>query len=217
MEENRGWKIVQRCLHNNDEQAWTAFRDRFEPALLAGVRRVVRSLGTGRNQADAIADLLQEAYCRLLSRDRRVLELCRERDERALDAFFSRVAERSARDSYRSRWAQKRGSRDRVVAWSDVVEDRAAAVGQVSPEGRLLLEEARAGLLEKCRQAAGSRQRERNFRVLALAFLEGLSSREIAERFAGRLSRTCIDSVVYRARQRLLKEGVVLGDRKAMA
>ncbi len=217
MNDQNGWQIVDGCLQAADETAWTAFVERFEPALIWGIRRALRSLGCERNRDDLVADLLQESYCKILARERRILRMCRERDGRALDAFFGRVGERCARDSFRARWADKRGSRNRVVAWSDAVEDRVVAASSSSPEERLLMSEARSKLLDKCRRAAGDRKRERNFRVLVMAFLEGLSSREIAERFAGRLSRTCIDSVVYRARRRLLKEGSVLGDRRAVA
>ena len=80
-----------------------------------------------------------------------------------------------------------------------------------------MIAEARAALLFRCLSAAGGRERKRNYRVLVLAFLEGLSSREISRRFGGRLSLTCIDSVVYRARKRLLEQGVDLGRRRAVA
>ena len=79
------------------------------------------------------------------------------------------------------------------------------------------MKEARSRLLATCRSAAGARQRERNYKVLVMAFLEGLSSREIASRFAGRLSLTCIDSLLYRARRRLREQGVMLGERRAVA
>lgn len=217
MDNRNGWEIVERCLHAADESAWTRFVDRFEPALVWGIQRALRSLGYRGRPRDEVADLLQECYCRILERDRRPLRLCRERDDRALNAFFARLAERATRDAFRSRWAEKRGSRDGVVAWNEVVEDRLTDDRDASPEERILAREARAGLLEKCRRAAGRKQPQRNFRVLAMAFIGGLTTREIAERFAGRLSYTCIDSLVYRARRRLLKEGVVLGDRGAMA
>ena len=217
MDNSNGWQIVKKCLESADEPAWVAFVDRFEPALVWGIRRALNGLGYAGNPRDVMADLLQESYCKILARERRILRMCRERDDRALNAFFARVSERCARDSFRARWADKRGSRGGVVAWSEVVESRVAARTESSPETRLLLDEARSTLLDRCHKAAGGRQRARNFKVLALAFLEGLSSREIAERFAGRLSRSCIDSVVYRARRRLLEEGATLGDRQAMA
>ncbi|MFQ5526852.1 MAG: RNA polymerase sigma factor [Thermoanaerobaculia bacterium] len=217
MDNPSGWQIVQRCLQTADGPAWGAFVERFETPMVWGIQRALRSLGFRGRPRDVIGDLLQECYCRILARDRRTLKLCRERKEPALDAYFARVAERSTRDSFRARWAEKRGSRDLVVGWNEVVEDRHAASGESSPEDRLLIREARSKLLETCHRAAGSRKRERNFRVLVLAFLEGLSTREIAEQFAGRLSRSCIDSLVYRARRRLLKEGVVLGNRGAVA
>ena len=205
MDNQNGWQIVKQCRQVADEAAWKAFVARFEPALVWGIQRALRGLGYEGSRKDVVPDLLQECYCRILSRNRRTLALCRERNDRALDAFFARVGERCTRDHFRSRWADKRGSRDRVVAWSEVVEVRLVGRSGSSPEVQLLIGEARSTLLEKCRRAAGGRQPERNFKVLVLAFLEGLSSREIAERFAGGLTRACIDSLVYRARRRLLR------------
>lgn len=216
MDDQDGWKIVESCRQEANGPAWTAFVDRFEPSLLKGIRRALRGLGFRGNPADVTADLLQETYCKILARERRVLGLCRERDARALDAFFAQLADRTTRDSFRALWAEKRGH-DLLTPWNQVIESRIAERAASSPEARLLLIEARDRLLEKCRRAAGVKQPERNFRVLALAFVEGLSSREIAQRFAGRLSRTCIDSLVYRARRRLIKEGGELGPRRALA
>ena len=216
MDNRDGWKIVKNCAQVADGPAWGGFVNRFEPALVRGIHRGLRGLGFRGNPRDVTADLLQESYCKILARERRVLRLCREPDDRALDAFFARMAERCTRDFFRARWAEKRGN-DRLTSWSDAVENRVAARPVSSPEARLLLREAHAALLHKCRRAAGTKKPDRNFRVLVLAFVEGLSSREIAERFAGRLSRTCIDSLVYRARRRLLKEGSELGRRSAVA
>jgi DNA-directed RNA polymerase specialized sigma24 family protein len=217
MEDNGGWQIVRRCVAEANGPAWTAFVERFEPALDRGIRRGLYRLGFEGDRRDLAADLLQECYCKILARERRILEMCRERDEAALDAFFGRLAERCARDCLRARWSQKRGRRGTTVAFALECETLALATTEPSPEERALIQEARSRLLEACRLAAGARQRERNTKVLMMAFLEGLSSREIASRFAGRLSLACIDSVVYRARRRLRQLGGRLVERRAIA
>lgn len=216
MEHECGWQILKRCQEEADGPAWTAFIERFEPVLRWGIRRTLAGLGFDGDRREFAADLLQECYCKILSGERRVLRLCRERDERAIDAFLARLAERCTRDSLRAVWTQKRGRRALVDLSCDL-EDLPIVGSEPSPEDSALMKEARSKLLETCRRAAGVRQRERDTRVLAMAFLEGLSSREIARRFAGRLSLTCIDSVVYRARRRLRREGVVLRQRRAVA
>jgi DNA-directed RNA polymerase specialized sigma24 family protein len=217
MDRHSGWQILEQCLEQADGPAWTAFIERFGPALRWGIQRALRGLGFDGDRRDLAADLLQECYCKILARERRVLQMCRERDEKSLTAFFARLAERCTRDSLRARWAEKRGSRNGLIDLGGDLEDLIAAQAQPSPEDRTLMKEARSRLLETCRSAAGNRKTERNYEVLVMAFLEGLSSREISSRFAGRLSLTCIDSVVYRARRRLLKEGVTLGERRAVA
>lgn len=217
MEDKHGWKILEQCLEQGDGPAWTAFLERFEPPLRWGIHRALRGLGVEGDRRDLAADLLQECYCKILVRERRVLRMCRERDDKALNAFFARLAERCTRDSLRARWTEKRGSRGGVVDVGGDIESLAVSRNEPSPEDRALMKEARSRLLATCRSAAGARQRERNYKVLVMAFLEGLSSREIASRFAGRLSLTCIDSLVYRARRRLREQGVMLGERRAVA
>lgn len=217
MEDRCGWQILERCRDDGDDAAWNDFVERFEPALRRGILCALRRLGYAGDRKDLSADILQECYCKLLARDRRALRLCRERHEGAIEAFLARLAERCARDNLRARWSQKRGSRTPAVDLSVDLVDLVIAGSEPSPEDRALMNEARSRLLETCRLAAGARRRERDTKVLAMAFLEGLSSREIASRFAGRLTRTCIDSVVSRARRRLLKQGVTLGERRAVA
>ena len=216
MEDKSGWRILERCLKDSDDLAWTQFVQRFEPAFRWGIHRAFRSLGFEGDRQDLAADLLQDCYCKVLARERRVLGTLRERDGRALDAFFTKLAERCTRDRLRALWSKKRGSRRELVDLHSVAEHALAATSP-SPEEQALMKEARSRILASCRRAAGARQPERNTRVLAMAFLEGLSSREIAKRFAGRLSRTCIDSVIYRARRRLREQGLALGQRRAIA
>lgn len=217
MHDPSGWLILKKCVDEADGPAWTAFVERFEPALRWGIRRALARLGYDGDRRDLTDDSLQECYCKILGRDRHVLRLCRERDENALNAYFSRLAERSTCDLLRARWAEKRGSRDGFVDLGDGFEEIAHARAEPSPEDHAMIQEAHRRLLVTCRTAAGSRQKERNYRVLVMAFLEGLTSREISSRFAGKLSLSCIDSVVYRARQKLLEKGIVLGERRAMA
>ena len=75
-----------------------------------------------------------------------------------------------------------------------------------------MLAECRRLLLERCRVIAESMtrrsDRERNLRILRLAFLEGWTSREIAGAAAGRLAASTVDSLVHRARRHLARGGL---------
>lgn len=223
MDHKSGWKIVERCFIEGDSSAWEAFVERFDRALRWGIGRVLGHFGDGRGgsaipaREDSARDVLQECYFKLLSDDRRILGLCRERDDKALNAYFARLGERCARDFVRSRGAQKRGY-DCQVSLADLREELIPTRVAESPEAGALLKEARAELLQRCRKAAGRKQRERNYRILVMAFLEGLTSKEISERLAGRVSHTSIDSLVYRARQRLERsDGTGFVYRRAVA
>jgi len=79
-----------------------------------------------------------------------------------------------------------------------------------SPETRLIARERWRELLQGCVERTGCRSPRRDLRILQLALLAGMSSREIAASAFRGLSTSTIDSVVYRARQRLSAVGVHL-------
>lgn len=216
MEKKTNWEIVQRCRTSTDQEAWEEFVDRFESALRGGIFRAFRSLSVRGDYSDRQADLLQDCYCKLLDRECRILNLCRESHDGALWKFFVTLGERVARDAFRAQAAEKRGGEQvlRLEGFAAAIDP--ADPGQ-SPERAALAREAEADLVARCRRAAGRRQSERNFRVLLMAFLEGLTSREIARRLDGTLTPTSVDSLVYRARRRIEKSGRRLGPRRVAA
>jgi len=202
-------ELLRLCAAGSDSGAWEEFVRRFGFRLEAGVRRALRRVGA-RLRRDELEDYLQEVYCRLLEQEARSLRLCRGGEEGSVGAYLGRVAETVVIDRIRASAAQKRG-RDRLVHTPPDAEcdpmQRVEDSGP-SPEERLLARERRLLFLIGCRRAAGPRHPHRDFHVLRLAFLEGLSSREICRRMGKGLTPASVDSVVHRARRRLERDGL---------
>jgi len=205
--------VIDRCLAGEDE-AWEEFVCRFNGLLRRGV---VTALGGTVRRADGLEeDLLQEVYCRLLDRGGQRLRRCRERDERAIRSYLLRLARNAAIDHLRLRRTLKRGRRCLLPTGLASRSVDLAADRRPSAEERLILRQQGRNFLRACRRLAGGRSADRNVRILALAFLGGLSSREISRRLGRSLSAGSIDSLISRVRKKLAAEGLPVASRRLL-
>lgn len=184
------WEVLGRC---------------YRRVLSGQIVRALREAGL-RPVPEEVEELVQEAYCRLLAGRMRP-----PRDEEGrLVRFLGRIAQRVVVDRKRAAAAAKRG-RDQVIPLDRREIERAPDPG-ATPEELVLMEECRRLLLARCRVLVGfsltEKDRERNLRILSLALLEGWTSREIAHAEGGRLAASTVDTLVYRAKQRLARHGV---------
>lgn len=214
MQEETARSVIERCA-GGDGAAWDEFVTRFEGSLRRGIAIALTGYnGHRRAQAE---DLLQEVYYRLLERRAHRLKRCRERDEMAIRAYLVRLARNVAIDHLRARRTVRRGRhhvllRSPVGAGVDLAPDRRPSI-----EDRLILRQEGRRFLRSCRRAAAGRSENRNVRILALAFLAGLTSQEISRRLGLTLSPGSIDSLISRARRKLEAEGVELVSRRPPA
>jgi RNA polymerase sigma factor (sigma-70 family) len=191
---------------SRDDRLWEQFVERFGPRLRAGVSRVLRRLEQPAT-ADAVGDLVQDVYCRLLERSG-LGSTFRGGSEGEVLTYLQRVCESVVVDRLRGRATAKRGGHTRFVdlhlgpgGIADAVAD-----GSASPEAQCLQRELRSALLAGCR--ADGPSRERNVVIFELAVLDGWTSREIAQGFDWGLKTGSIDSVVHRQRKRLKDRGL---------
>lgn len=214
MPEETARSVIERCAAG-DGAAWNEFVARFEGSLRRGV--AIALTGRRGHRRVQMEDLLQEVYYRLLEGRARRLRRCRERDETAIRAYLVRLARNVAIDYLRARRTVRRG-RHHVLLQSpagtgvDLAPDRRPSI-----EDRLILRQQGRRFLRSCRRAAAGRSENRNVRILALAFLAGLTSREISRRLGLALSPGSIDSLISRARRKLEAEGVELVPRRPTA
>ena len=207
-------ELVRSCALSPDAGVWEEFVRRFGGRIREGIRRAVRRAGFRFGSAD-FEDLLQNVYCKLLDRERRNLRHCRGREELEVSSYLRKIAETVTFDYLRAAAAAKRG-RNRILrlpAHRHLELDQWAVDPGISPEERLLRLERRRLFLSFCSASLGPRSRERDLRVLYLAFLEGLSSREISQRILG-TTPSCVDSLVYRVRKKMARGGVAIPHRR---
>jgi len=190
---------------------WEGLVRRYGGLVFVRVLQAVRALGEDPTH-EQVEELVQEVYYRLLTRGAVRLGQLRGRGEGRLVVYLSRVAECVVLDQLRKTGAVKRGRSVLVPLDEEGTSLAERAVDPAAtPDVLCLIAERRRLLLERCRAlprlAANQEDRRRNLRILRLALLEGWTSQEIAQREGRGLSISAIDTVVYRARQGLLKRG----------
>lgn len=199
-------ELLDSCARSPETAAWRDLVHRYGPAIEAGVRRALRRSGFDDSDPDAVRDLVQECYCRLLERGARRLRTFRGSSDGQAKTWLRLLAERTARDRLRAEHAAKRGG-GRPAPLPGLYPGAAMASPEASPERRYLGRERLRHLTRGWRRLAGG---EREAGVLRLVFLAGLTSREVAEATGGTVSPSTVDSVVFRFRRRLEAEGLPL-------
>jgi len=201
--------LLAACASARAEEApWNLLVDRLGPPVRGGVLGAL-ALCRESGDPDLVDELVQEVWCRLLERERRVLALCRGTSDHAVLGYVRRVAARVAVDVLRAGGARKR--RPLHLASLDDPERALppAADGRSCPERSLLARERIDGLLGLCRELLGHRAHADRVRIVRLAWLEGRSSTEIAAELPG-WTVTGIDSLLHRLRRRLAARGVLV-------
>ncbi len=209
--------LFRSCSTADCERAWSEFVERFQPRLVAAVRRTLVRLEVPSGGDERVEDLVQEIYCRLLSRGRRRLRLFRGHSEAQLMAYLQRVAASVVVDARRLALAEKRRGGRRVPFEEDRPMPPFAGAEENGPEERLLARERRRTFLALCRHALGRRATATTVEIARLALLEGWTSREIAAGFGGRIGVAGVDSVIYRLRRNLAGRGIALPRRDLRA
>ena len=207
-------ELVRSCGTSCEETPWRRFVDsyayRLRMTVLQNLLRFER-----RAPSETVDELVQEVYCRLLQHDRRALRDCRARSNSAVMGYLATVCSSVVVDYLRACATLKRGGALGQVASairsSQAVEDLSDPAA--SPERNFMLREARRIFLDSCARVFVGASRERNLEIFKLAFVDGWTSREISERFAGAIKPGSIDSMIHRHRRLLNEVGVAVPER----
>ncbi|MGB5037471.1 MAG: sigma-70 family RNA polymerase sigma factor [Blastocatellia bacterium] len=202
--------LVQDCGLSTDSAAWTEFVDTFNRRIVAAVirERRQRGLSSDPTAADAVSDLVQDVYLRLLANDRRALRDFRGETEIAVYAYLARivraaVGDRTRRDSSQKRHAQTVPLDAGVDGEGSTPLSELLAASDVSSPELQMRERAVPGRLRALLAGGGVPNPERDALVFELHVLEGLSAREIAGIPALDLSLSAVEGVLRRTRERL--------------
>jgi RNA polymerase sigma factor (sigma-70 family) len=198
--------LLVACAAGAEDPRWPELVPALDRLVRGGVLSVL-ARSPERRDPDLIDELAQEVWCRLLARDRRALRTCAAENDRVVQVYVRRIASRVTIDVLRRRAAARR--RPAYLGRYDESFDGAehALDWRGSPERRAIARERIRGLLELCAAMLGPRSRARSLRVVRLAWIEGFSSEEIAERIGA--APGAVDSLLSRLRAKLATRGVV--------
>ena len=186
-------------------EAWEEIFQTHATRVRNAVRHALRARGE-RSDADRVADLEQEVWCRLLERQRRSRAGPRWSSEGETASYLRRVALTVVVDALRvERSARRRPPSQVPFDAAGRLADRRA-----DPERRLLALETLRGYFRLCVELLGSRGSAPRLGVLRLAWVLGHSSREIAARLGDGWTVSGVDSLLFRLRRRLRSVGAPL-------
>lgn len=209
------WALLRDCTAGPGDAAWSELARRCGPRLAAEVRRLSRRAGAAAEPA-AVEDLVQEIYCRLLACWRRPCRRFRGSTDAEAAAFLRRVAASVVLDRRREAFAEKRGGGRQATQLGELVQSVPAHAAE-QPDAELRDREARRLFLLRCRAVLGRRASRSTLRVVELALLDGLSTREIVARLPAGPKASGVNSVIFRLRRRFAREGVAVPRRKRRA
>jgi DNA-directed RNA polymerase specialized sigma24 family protein len=203
------------------EASWEELVGRYGRHLQAQVRWWLFRAGL-RPEPDQVEDRVQEVYCRLLLGGTLLLRQFRRWSELQVVRYLGRTAQRVVCDEWRATQAAKRGAGLEIALAGQLAELANRVVDcRGTPEELAILAEARRVLLARCRLLASTamcpEDRQRNLRVLRWALVEGWSSQEIVRAEGGRLAVSTVDTLVHRARRRLIRGAALPSRTRAMA
>lgn len=205
--------LFHRCLTRRASDDWHEFIERYGRRIRDAVRRALRRLDDCFAEQEDLDELVQEFYCRLLAaRGRRFCG----RTEPELWGYLTRVAGSLVLDHRRAVYAGKRRQELFMDSWDEDFSDRPQEepiAPHPSPEELAMWNDTLRFFFDRCRRVARGSRASTKMRVVRLAFLDGRSSREISRLIAGELTPGQVDSLLYRIRKCLERDGIRLPHR----
>jgi len=215
-------ELVSLCAADTgNAQIWTEFLRRFEPRIKSFIRKTLlrywngtvhtpdKSLITGKNEEN---DLFQSTILRLVDNDCGLMKRFMGSEDEFV-AYLAVVSESVVRDSLRRRRAVKRPNEHRrydsdSLDFGNLENSKGARREEPVAERRLLAKEVWNICLRSIKKLPGS-PRTRNRQIFELYFSRGFSVHEIARVKEIGLSKTGVENVLNRLKDRV--HGIVSG------
>ncbi len=204
--------LLRRCLAGRRAGDWQEFIDRHGREVRRNVSQAASRCGLPLAGQD-LDELVQDFYCRLLAVSSPGQEgnpgeeqanVFRGRTEKELWRYVIRIAHSLVVDRLRQMGASKRRPRGKA-RFTDTSRLRSS---KLDPEERLLKKERHRVFFKRCLEVVRCDRVGLELQALAMALLEGWSSREIAHELQGALSAARVDRLVYLLRRRLRRDGI---------
>ena len=184
-------EIVHACLESREELAWGELISRLQPVFARIAWRVARGVaGWGSADISEVDDIVQEVFLKLGTRGGKILgHVPLENDAFAWGYFAKAMAGNAARDYFKAKYADKRGTRLTVSEDSVRMEEFADEPGKLGPAERHILITEIDGALK-------ADKRERT--IFWLYYRQGLTAKEIAAIPILGLSEKGVESMILR-------------------
>ncbi len=192
--------LLHRCLAERQAGDWRTFIKSHGGKIRGAVYRAALRGGMPLSSPD-LDEMVQDLYCRLLGIPRRELA---GRTEHELWQYVHRVAHSLVVDRRRQLGARKR----KLSQKSGAMDPSHLPSPKPGPEERLLRKERRKVFLERCFEVVSCDRMGLELKALAMALLDGWSSRDIACHLEGGLSAGRVDRLVHLLRRHLKKDGI---------
>jgi len=177
-------ELIADCLDRGDAELWEELIQRSQPIFSRAAYRVASHWGVSSLQE--IDDIVQDTFLKLGSARQDALWRAHLENDAAATRYLSVMAANTARDHFRSRYAEKRGESHRVS--DESVLDAIMATPDPGFEHGILLSQVDSVL------EGGERERT----VFWLYYKQGFTAREIAGIPAFGLSTKGVESVIHR-------------------
>jgi RNA polymerase sigma factor (sigma-70 family) len=192
-----GCRLTNRAL-------WGKFQERFQNLIFLYVLRAIRSRHLEDSLAEAVTDLAQDVYLRLIQHDGRILRSFRGTTEFSVMAFLARISISVVADRQRHEAASKRSAS--VVSFEEALEtmdeksQRETADFDVNSLASIL------SWIDVERVLQGDpdqRNARRNLLIFKLHYIDGFTSAEIAHFPGFDLTKSGVDTILARLRKRI--------------
>jgi RNA polymerase sigma-70 factor (ECF subfamily) len=197
-------ELIRACAEGTDAASWDEFVRRFHRPISLSIIRTAYQWGEIPQQV--VDDLVQDTYLKLCANKcHQLLEFAEEHPD-AILGYIKTIAVNVARDHFKSRHSQKRGSGEvsQFGEGSDPKSGPSRPGGQEAIEREVLFKQI-DGCVESCLEGP---DRERDRTIFWLYYQQGMTAKDIAALPTIRLSPKGVESVLVRV-IRLVRERMV--------
>jgi RNA polymerase sigma factor (sigma-70 family) len=186
----------------DDDRYWDEFVNRFNPCLTNSVYQIYRRFSIdGAPSLEAISDLLQEIYVKILKDKCAALERFRGSSEFEAEVYLMHIATSVTIDHLRRQRSLKRRARTEPL-------DRALIVEEIHGQREKIIKDYTDELAENdviriLKSSFRGRNRKRNILIFLLHFREGLTPHEIAEIDLFELRASSVSHILADMREKL--------------
>lgn len=196
--------MIQACAESSDKGAWEELVSRFHRPISLSVIRVAHQWTDVPHQV--VDDLVQETYLKLCADQCRLLHSFAQQHPEAINGYIKMMACNVARDHFKARYSQKRGTGRDHESLSDIdPSGGSGALGSADTMEREILLKQIDACLVKC---ATGPDEDRDRTIFWLYYQQGMSAKAIAALPTVGLTPKGVESAILRL-TRLVREQMV--------